>query len=126
MTTPRTPAEHHLRGTDLMLAHAIEHERPVLIVYDAAGGERTTRIIEPYARETTLAGHQIVRAMDRRSGAPRTFRLDRIADAAVLPDERFVLDRPAPARIRAEIAGVDPDGWTRDAASWSPGDPIYP
>lgn len=121
-----TTTEYHLRGIELMLAYAIEHERPTLIVYDAAGGERTTRIIEPYARETTLAGHQIVRAMDRRSGAPRTFRLDRIADAVVPPVGEFILDRPEVTRIRADIAEVAPGGWYHDAASWSPGDPIYP
>src|ERR671923_238181 len=92
---PQTDAEHLIHGVDMMIQYAITVERPVMIAYVARGGERTTRIIEPYAREITQAGDLIVRTMDRRTGAYRTFRLDRIEDAVVLPDEEFVLDRAA-------------------------------
>jgi hypothetical protein len=125
MTTPQaipqTEAEHHLHGVQLMLDYAIEAEHPAMIVYVAAGGEQTTR-----------AGHQIVRTMDRRSGEPRTFRLDRIADIVVLAYEEFVLDRAerdALDRIRAEIRAVAADGYAGfdgfGAMRWSPGDPIF-
>lgn len=60
------------------LGHAIREERPVLITYVAASGERTTRTIEPYEVAATQSGDFVVRAMDRRSGDPRSFRLDRI------------------------------------------------
>lgn len=60
------------------LEGAIAGERPVLITYVAEDGERTTRTIEPYEISATARGDLIVRAMDRRSGEPRSFRLDRI------------------------------------------------
>ena len=68
-----------LTGIDETVAFAIGAERPVVITYVAASGERTTRTIEPYEFAPTGEGHLIVRAMDRRSGMPRSFRLDRIA-----------------------------------------------
>lgn len=91
---------------------AIRTEHPVLITYVAANGEQTTRTIEPYEVAETDAGHLIVRAMDRRSGDVRCFRLDRIAHLNVLRSGTFELDRLASlgalARVRAAIAGVAP------------------
>lgn len=76
---------------------AIQAEQPILITYTAADGERTTRTIEPYELATTHDGHAIVRAMDRRTGQPRTFRLERIECVSVRPGP-FILDRPTEHR----------------------------
>lgn len=109
---------------------AISAERPVLITYVAADGEQTTRTIEPYELTDTDAGNVIVRAMDRRSGDVRTFRLDRIVHLNVMSSGEFVLERQAMlgalARVRAAIAGVRSEGYEITAARWSPDDPIYP
>lgn len=112
------------------LERAIAAERPVLITYVAADGEWTTRIIEPYELTETRTGHPIVRAMDRLRREPRTFRLDRFIALDVMPGG-FHLDRPAGeqerialARIRAEIADIDPYGYGRDAMRWTPSCPV--
>ncbi|GII88249.1 hypothetical protein Ssi03_62390 [Sphaerisporangium siamense] len=112
-----------------VLAEAIAAEHPVMITYVAGGGEWTTRTIEPYELTETARGHVIVRAMDRRSGDPRSFRVDRIQNLDVLPGGSFLLDhfgldpaRAALARIRAEIRQIHPDGYGE--ARWTPGDPI--
>lgn len=107
---------------------AIRAERPVLITYVAVDGEQTTRTIEPYEVAVTDAGNVIVRALDRRSGDFRSFRLDRITALSVLPGG-FQVERPNPealTRLRAEIAGVRSDGYGSTEARWSPGDPIFP
>lgn len=78
--------------TGELLAVAIGAERPVLITYTDADGEQTTRTIEPYDFAVTDAGRILVRAMDRRTGEPRSFRLDRI-DLATLRDGGFEVPR---------------------------------
>lgn len=67
------------------LEGAIMREQPVAITYVDAAGDRTVRTIEPYEIEVTTEGHLICRAMDRRSGEPRSFRLDRIEALTALP-----------------------------------------
>src|SRR5262249_33100610 len=74
----------------------------------------------------TRSGDWIVRAMDRLRDDVRTFRVDRITDVRAVAGPRL-LDRPAVdaeraalARIRADIAQVDPAGVYRDAARWTP------
>ena len=125
----QTPQTSGLWLTGYVLETAIQDEQPVLIIYVAADGEQSDRIIEPYELAATRAGHVIVRTMDRRSGDLRCFRLDRITHLAML-NGAFQLDRDATigalARVRAQIAGVAPDGYGHDSAAWSPGDPIYP
>jgi predicted DNA-binding transcriptional regulator YafY len=113
------------------LESAIQDERPVLITYVAAAGEQSTRTIEPYELAETGRGHLIVRAMDRRSGKYRAFRLDRITHLNLLRGP-FQLDHPvidteraALARIRAEIACIDECGYRSDAARWIPDDTLY-
>jgi hypothetical protein len=83
---------------------AIQAERPLLITYVAADGERTTRTIEPYELAATRSGFFIVRSMDRRSGAPRSFRLDRIEYVSVMSGS-FVLQRPA-ERVPVEMPEI--------------------
>ncbi|WP_433225520.1 WYL domain-containing protein [Actinomadura formosensis] len=81
--------------TGTALEGAIAAERPVTITYEAASGDRTTRTIEPYEIAVSARGDLFCRAMDRRSGAPRSFRLDRIVLLSVR-DGEFTLDRHAP------------------------------
>ncbi|MGW5259663.1 WYL domain-containing protein [Microbispora sp. NPDC004025] len=112
------------------LERAIAAELPVMITYVAADGEWTTRTIEPYELTETRTGEQLVRAMDRRSGETRSFRLDRIHALNVMPGGVFLLDhtpireRAALARIRAEIREVDPVGYGYDGMRWTPDSPI--
>lgn len=122
------------------LARAIDTDRAVHIVYTDVHGDITERTVEPYAIETTFLGDTIVRTMDRRSGHPRSFRLDRLQQVTPL-DEPFILGSPfarshvapvtsigreldeidaALARIRAEIAEVAVYDHWGDAAHWSP------
>lgn len=77
------------------LEGAIANERPVLITYEDAAGDRTTRTIEPYEMAVSADGNPFCRAMDRRSGEPRSFRLDRIQMLSVRNGE-FLLDQHAP------------------------------
>ncbi|MCP2339184.1 WYL domain-containing protein [Actinomadura rupiterrae] len=128
MTPIAPPSAAALFANQALMIRAAEFERPVLIAYSDAEGVSTLRIIEPYAVETTRAGHLLVRAMDRLSEEPRTFRLDRIVSADLLRGP-LLLDRPARdalTRIREEIARIQPTGYYSDAARWTPDCPIYP
>lgn len=121
-----TPVDHADPFAEL--ERAASDTQLVMITYVAADGEWTTRTIEPFALVETNAGHQIIRAMDHRSGEVRSFRVDRIRDLTFLPGS-FRLDRPALdrareesaalARIRAEIALVGDHHYV-DAAHWTP------
>ncbi|GII05481.1 helix-turn-helix transcriptional regulator [Planobispora takensis] len=134
------PALRHIRAASLtptgiaelhtQLQRAITAERPLVITYVAADGEQTTRTIEPYELVATRTGHLIVRAMDHRSGRPRSFRLERIHTLTAAPGA-FRLPRPeddheraALARLRAAIGDIAPSGYGEDSARWRPGDPI--
>lgn len=65
------------------LARAITKMRPVTIAYIKADGTDTLRTVEPYEIAETKDGNVIVRAMDRDSLAPRTWRLDRIVSYTI-------------------------------------------
>jgi predicted DNA-binding transcriptional regulator YafY len=132
--------------TEAEVRRAITAQNPLMITYIAADGEWTTRTIEPYEVAETRAGRTIVRAMDRRSGDPRSFRVDRIHHVNVLTGT-FQLERPAPVhrparraalavvggtdreavaleRIRAEIRQVASAGYGDDAMRWTPDCPV--
>jgi predicted DNA-binding transcriptional regulator YafY len=100
---------------------AIDDERPLLIDYVAADGEYTRRVIEPYELDETAAGYALVRAMDRRSGQPRSFRLDRVTSLTVQSGP-FLLDRP----LAVTAAEEDFEYWdgSGDAFSWTPDLPV--
>jgi predicted DNA-binding transcriptional regulator YafY len=55
-----------------------------LIRYTAAEGQRSERTVHPYGL-VAHSGRWYVTGTDRSTGADRTFRLDRIADARTLP-----------------------------------------
>jgi len=84
----RRPAAELAPEVALTLAAAVRARRRVRIDHTRAGGERTTRDVDPYGlvvhnRRWYLAGH------DHRRDGVRTFRVDRISSVAEL-SARFV------------------------------------
>jgi predicted DNA-binding transcriptional regulator YafY len=71
-------------GVLLSVADAVRHHRPVLIRYTAADGRRSERTLHPYGL-VAHSGRWYVTGADPGIGEDRTFRLDRITDARVLP-----------------------------------------
>ncbi|GAA2461800.1 YafY family protein [Streptomyces mauvecolor] len=68
----------------LPIADAVRHHRPVSIRYAAADGRRSERTLHPYGL-VAHAGKWYVTGSDPAIGEDRTFRLDRIAEARILP-----------------------------------------
>ncbi|MEU3730401.1 YafY family protein [Streptomyces sp. NPDC033538] len=68
----------------LPIADAVRHHRPVSIRYTASGGRRSERTLYPYGL-VAHSGRWYVTGRDLSVGEDRTFRLDRVADARVLP-----------------------------------------
>lgn len=68
----------------LALADAIRHRRPVSLRYTDREGRRSERALHAYGI-VAHAGRWYVTGVDAGTGAERTFRLDRIADARALP-----------------------------------------
>ena len=62
----------------------MRHHRPVSIRYTAADGRRSERTLHPYGL-VAHSGRWYVTGADPGIGEDRTFRLDRIADAKILP-----------------------------------------
>lgn len=78
------------------LHRAVRKQFPVTVSYVTAEGEETVRTIEPRSLKTTKAGDIIVKALDRKSGEHRSFRLDRIT-AYTVHRTRFLVPVPAKA-----------------------------
>jgi predicted DNA-binding transcriptional regulator YafY len=68
----------------LSVADAVRHHRPVSIRYTAADGRRSERTLHPYVL-VAHSGRWYVTGADPGIGEDRTFRLDRVTDARVLP-----------------------------------------
>ncbi|HEX3958785.1 MAG TPA: YafY family protein [Trebonia sp.] len=68
----------------LSVADAVRHHRPVSIRYTAADGRRSERTLHPYGL-VAHSGRWYVTGADPGIGEDRTFRLDRVTDARVLP-----------------------------------------
>jgi predicted DNA-binding transcriptional regulator YafY len=68
----------------LSIADAVRHHQPVLIRYTAADGRPSERTVHPYGL-VAHSGRWYVTGADLRTGEDRNFRLDRVADAAILP-----------------------------------------
>lgn len=83
------------RTLDVM-KNAMKNARPVTITYVRADGSETIRTIETYEIKSTKSGDTIIRAMDRESGEPRSWRLDRILFYTV-HRASFVVERPVPS-----------------------------
>ncbi len=71
-------------GILLSVADAVRHHRPVSIRYTARGGRRSERTFHPYGL-VAHSGRWYVTGADPGIGEDRTLRLDRIADARILP-----------------------------------------
>jgi predicted DNA-binding transcriptional regulator YafY len=81
-------------GTLLGLADAVRHRRPVALRYTDRDGRTSRRTLHP-AGIVAHDGHWYVTGTDADLGRTRTLRLDRVADARILPgtfDEPFVAD----------------------------------
>ncbi|WP_371680891.1 helix-turn-helix transcriptional regulator [Streptomyces sp. NBC_01276] len=68
----------------LPVADAVHHHRPVSIRYTAGDGRRSERTLHPYG-VVAHSGRWYVTAADLSAGEDRTFRLDRITSARILP-----------------------------------------
>ena len=71
-------------GVLLSVADAVRHHRPVSIRYTAADGRRSERTLHPNGL-VAHSGRWYVTGADPGIGEDRTFRLDRITDAKILP-----------------------------------------
>lgn len=66
------------------VSKAIERKQPMTITYlkvnedSPTGYEVTVRTIEPYEISVSKSGDPLLRALDRDTGSPRTWRMDRI------------------------------------------------
>ncbi|MEU1512154.1 YafY family protein [Streptomyces sp. NPDC005811] len=83
-------------GVLLTLADAVRHRRPVSIRYTDRGGRRSERTLHAYGI-VAHGGRWYVTGEDPHGGEDRTFRLDRIADARILPGSFEAPEGPAPA-----------------------------
>jgi hypothetical protein len=91
---------------DLARLHrAVRKAQPVTISYTKADGTDTVRTIEPTRLSLTKAGDVIVKALDRESGAQRSFRTDRIS-AYTVHRTRFLVRTEAPAPSKAELVAA--------------------
>src|ERR1022692_2077185 len=108
-TTAARPAATHETGVLLMLVEAARHRRPVAVSYTARDGRRSERTVYPYGI-VVHSGRWYVTGADSASGEVRTFRLDRIETATVLPGSFEI------------PAGFDPAG----PAGYCPGSPRCP
>ncbi|WP_328607657.1 YafY family transcriptional regulator [Amycolatopsis sp. NBC_00345] len=85
-TTPSRAAAGPETDVLLTLAEAARSRRPVALAYTAWGGRRSERTVHPYGI-VAHSGRWYVTGADSDSGEVRTFRLDRIGTATVLPGE---------------------------------------
>jgi predicted DNA-binding transcriptional regulator YafY len=92
-TTGRAPATPDT-AVLLTVADAVRHRRPLTIRYATRDGLRT---LHPYGL-VSHSGRWYVRGADPALGEERTFRLDRITDARVLPGTFTVPESYDPAR----------------------------
>ncbi|MDX6312655.1 MAG: hypothetical protein QOF84_361 [Streptomyces sp.] len=83
-TDPSRPVVIPETGVLLMLAEAAWHRRPVEVSYTARNGRCSERTVHPYGI-VAHSGRWYVTGADSASGEVRTFRLDRIESARVLP-----------------------------------------
>jgi proteasome accessory factor BC len=94
------------------LSEAIDTRRLVELEYLPVGEETSVRVVEPYSLERELP-HWYVHTWDRTREAPRSFRLDRMRRARVLPKRFRHRAGFEPGRLRdARIARVwfSPEG----------------
>jgi predicted DNA-binding transcriptional regulator YafY len=99
---PATPET----GVLLTVAQAAVRRRPLAITYRDKNDRSTQRVVEPYG-VVALRGRWYATGLDSRSGQVRSFRLDRITDAA-LQEGQFSVPRgfdPA-AQVVQAVSGA--------------------
>ncbi|MGW2484614.1 helix-turn-helix transcriptional regulator [Streptomyces sp. NPDC001571] len=90
----------------LPLADAVRHHRPVALRYTSADGRRSARTLHPHGL-VAHSGKWYVTGTDPAVGADRTFRLDRISEARVLPGSFVPPAGPDPAeRVLSGLAAA--------------------
>jgi predicted DNA-binding transcriptional regulator YafY len=91
-------------ATLLTAADAARHRRPLAFRHTSREGRRTHRVLHPRA-VVAHAGRWYVTGVDPALGEERTFRLDRVGDARVLPGTFAPLpDRDAAEQVLAGFA----------------------
>jgi predicted DNA-binding transcriptional regulator YafY len=105
-TTPARPVASPETDVLLTLAEAARRRQPAVVSYTDRNGQRTERTLHPYGI-VVHSGRWYVTAADSASGEVRTFRLDRIGDVTVQPEEFEVPDGFEPAAtVLASLAGM--------------------
>jgi predicted DNA-binding transcriptional regulator YafY len=105
-TTPARPVASPETDVLLTLAEAARRRQPTVVSYTDRNGQRTERTLHPYGI-VVHSGRWYVTAADSASGEVRTFRLDRIGDVTVQPEEFEVPDGFEPAAtVLASLAGM--------------------
>ena len=84
--TPERPIAMQEEDLVRTLADAVMRHRLVRIEYVDAEGETSKRVIEPYGFERELPNWYLFSWDPRKGGGERSFRLDRIRNAEVLPE----------------------------------------
>jgi predicted DNA-binding transcriptional regulator YafY len=105
-TTAARPAATQETGVLLMLAEAARHRRPVAVSYMTRDRRRSERTVHPYGI-VVHSGRWYVTGADSASGEVRTFRLDRIETATVVPGSFEIPAGFDPAaQVLSGLAGV--------------------
>ncbi|GAA4665452.1 MULTISPECIES: helix-turn-helix transcriptional regulator [Amycolatopsis] len=105
-TAPARPVVNAETRVLLTLAEAARHRNPVALAYTAWSGRRSERTVHPYGI-VAHSGRWYVTGADSDSGEVRTFRLDRVESASVLPGTFEVPEGFDPAaRVLAGLAEV--------------------
>src|SRR4051812_7240388 len=97
----------------LALAEAARDRRPVAIGYTASDGRRTTRTVQPFGI-VAHSGRWYVTGADSASRQIRTFRLDRITAAELLPGAFDVPDGFDP--VAGVLAGLARTPWRHEVS----------
>ncbi|AEW98428.1 Helix-turn-helix type 11 domain protein (plasmid) [Streptantibioticus cattleyicolor NRRL 8057 = DSM 46488] len=97
----------------LLFAEAARGRRPVAITYTDRGGERSERVVFPYGI-VAHSGRWYVSGHDSRSGAVRTFRLDRVSAPAL---RQGTFDVPDDFDAAAHVVeGIARTPWTHEVS----------
>ncbi|TQN30747.1 WYL domain-containing protein [Haloactinospora alba] len=108
-------------STGRTLAHlvgAAEATRAVTLRYVKENGEVSRRAVELHAVEVTAAGDIVLRAFDRRSGATRSFRLDRVTHFRIHRAPHLA-DYRAPVTPVADPVATDDSGDAVAVQPWT-------
>lgn len=96
---------------------------PVTITYVTDDNRTVVRTVEPYGEWIkTQAGNYLIRSMDRESGQPRSWRVDRVLSYTLHRRGHASLSRPLPASPLPPVPAPHPlsaDALADDWAAWA-------